>query len=137
MGVTLHRRHHFQEAPHVRVGDLPRDRLFERGQVAMDIQRHTAAARGHINHEGPPIRRADLARDQAAIDQAVENARQRRSLVGEPAVELGDRRRRMDRKLREDVRVALREAVLPQVSEVQPDPMRRAMDVRNDGQGAK
>ena len=49
-------------------------------------------------------------------------------------MELGDRRRRRGRQQREDVRLALRQAVLTQVGEVQADPVRRSMNGWNQAQ---
>jgi len=90
-----------------------------------------ASARRQCDHERAPILGADVSCDQAAIDEAVEDARERRSLVSQAAVQRGNRRRRGARELPQDVRLALREIVLTQIGEVESDPMRRAVNRRN------
>jgi hypothetical protein len=57
--------------------------------------------------ERPPVGLADRARDQAALDQPIEDARERGTFVREAAVQLGDGRRRRRGEQREDVRFAL------------------------------
>ena len=69
--------------------------------------------------------------EEAFLLQPVENARERRSLMREAAVQLRDAGRARRRQVRENVGLALREAVLTQVGQVEADPMRRSMDGRD------
>ena len=55
-------------------------------------------------------------------------------IVGQAAVELGDRRRRRGREQREDVRFALRQAGVTQAGQIQADPVRRSMNGWNQAQ---
>ena len=93
-----------------------------------------AAARGRRDHEGPAVVGADVARDEPAVGEPIEDARQRRALVREAAVELGNRRRPGGGEQREDVRFALRQAVVTQVREIEADPMGRPMNRRHEAQ---
>lgn len=131
MRFGFDRRDHVEEAADIRRRDAARDRALEIRQVIVDLPGDPPAFGGRGDEERPPIGRAHVAGDEPAIHEAIENARQRRSLVREAAVEILDRRRRRGRELREDVRLALRQPALPQVSQIQADAMRRAVDVRN------
>lgn len=131
MRLLLDRRHHLQERLHISRGDTAADRVLESGEVAVDAFRDLQPFRRRRNHERAAIRGADLAPDVAAIRQPIENAGQRRALVGEAAVQFGDRRRRGGREQREDVRLALRQPVVTQVGEVEADPVRRAVNGRD------
>jgi len=66
-------------------------------------------ARRRPDEESAAIGRADLARDQAAGGQPIEDAGQRRALVREAAMQMTDRRRARRRQMGEDVRLALRQ----------------------------
>ena len=97
----------------------------------MDASGHPASLRGWRDDEGAAVRGTYGAGDEAARRQAIQDARQRGTLVGEAAMQLGDRRRTGGREQREDVRLALRQPFLPQVSEKQADPVRRSMNGRD------
>ena len=90
----------------------------------------SSACRGS-DDECAAIGRGDLARNEAAAREPVENARERRALVGEAAVQLRDAGRTRRRQVRKDVGFALREAVLTQIGQVKADPVRRSMDGRD------
>src|SRR5262245_41081360 len=70
----------------------PRDGLLELDEVLMDALGGAAPLRRRGDDERAPIRRADVARDQPALDEAIEDARQRGALVREAAVQLLDGR---------------------------------------------
>ena len=76
----------------------------------------------------------DVAGDETAIGEPIEDARQRRALVREAAVELGNRRRPRRGEQREDVRFTLRQAIVTQIREIQADPMGRPMNRRHEAQ---
>ena len=124
----LHGRQHLQTRPYLGGGNAIGDRRFERREVIADLPRELAALRGRVDDERPPIVRADFARDEPARREPIENARQRRALVREPAVQVGDGRGRRGGQVREDVRLALRQIVQAALGDVQADSMRGAMD---------
>jgi len=97
-----------------------------------DLARDWAPSRRQHDGERSTVLHTNLARDQSASCETIENAGKRRSLMGQVRVELGDRRTLGGREPREDVRFALRKPVLSQVSEVQADAMGRAVDRRNE-----
>ena len=99
--------------------------------MIVDLPRHLPAFGGRRDDERAPVGGAHRPRDEAAVHEPVEDAREGRTLVGETAMQVGDGRGRLRRELREDVRFALRQSELAEVSEIQPDPMRRAVNVRN------
>ena len=88
-------------------------------------------ARRRSDDERATIDRGDLTRHEAPGLQPVENARERRAFVGEPAVQLRDAGRARGRQVRENVGFALRQAVLTQIGQVKADPVRRSMDGRD------
>ena len=73
-----------------------------------------------------------FAGDESARDEAVEDARQRGSLVGKPLVQLAHRRGAGLRQMGKDMRFALRETALMKERDVQTDPVRRSMDRGNE-----
>lgn len=97
----------------------------------MDPRRHSPPLRRRVDDERPPVVDARLTRDETSPGEAVENARQRRSLVRQPGVQVGDRRGRGGRQVREDVGLSLRQVVLAEVSEIEADAMRRTVDGGN------
>jgi hypothetical protein len=132
MRLFLNRINHLHKAADV-VGRHPAgDRLFEVDEVVVHLPGDTPAFRGRRDDEGAPIELADGARDEAALFEAIEDAGQGRTFVGQTAMQIGDSRRRPGRELRQNVRLALREAELPEVSEIQPDAVCRAMDARDE-----
>jgi hypothetical protein len=94
MRLFLDRGHNLHESPHVVGGDAAAGGVFEIREVAVDALRNLLALGRQRDHEGAAIGGADLACDQRAGDEAIENARQRRPLMREAAVQLRDRRRR-------------------------------------------
>ena len=134
MRLLFDRQHHFQERLHVAVRDAARDRRFEIGEMTVDAFRGGAPFRRRRDDECAAIFFADRARDQPALDQPIQDARQRRALVREAAVQFRDGRGRRFRQQREDVGFALRQRVVTQAGEVQTDPMRRAMNRRNQAE---
>ena len=114
--------------------EAARDRPLQIGQVPVHAPGGAAAARGRRDHEGPAVVRPDVARDEPAIGEPIEDARQRRALVREAAVEVRNRRRPRGGEQREDVRFALRQAIVTQIGEVQADPMGRSMNRRHEAQ---
>ena len=101
--------------------------------MALDATRGVAAAPRGPHQERPAIGCADLARDEPALGEAVEDARERRALVRETPVQGRNRRRRTGRrKLRQDMRLALRK---PELSDVETDPVCRSVNRRNESQG--
>jgi len=122
------------EAADIGAGEAAGDRLLELGEVLVNAQRRAAAARGRRNQERAPVVGADVARDEAAVGQPIENARQRRAFVRQATMEVGNRRRPRGREQREDMRLALRQPVVTQVREIQADPMGCPMDRRHETQ---
>ena len=82
-----------QEAADIRRRDAARDRALEIRQVIVDLPGDPPAFGRRRDDERPPVGRADVAGDEPAIHEAIENARQRGSLVREAAVEIRDGRR--------------------------------------------
>ncbi len=119
---------------HVVDGHAARDGLLEAGQVAVNLPGHAPALRGRRDDERAPVVDADRTRHQASSRQTIEDARERRPFVGQAAMKLGDRRRRRRGQQGKDVRLALGQAMFTQIGEIQPDPVRRPMDGRNQPQ---
>ena len=103
-------------------------------EVPVDAPGHLHPLGGGRDHERSAIRGADFARDQAALRQPIENARQRRTLVREAAMQLGNRRRRGSREQRQNVRFALRQPILTQIGQVEADPVSRSVNRWNQAQ---
>jgi hypothetical protein len=131
MRLLLDRRHDLHEPLDVVRGDAPRDGVLEIGEVAVDPSGRLQAFRRRRDHERAPILGADVARDEAALGEAIEDAGQRRPLVREAAMQRGDRRRPGRRQQGEDVRFTLRQPVVTQVGQIETDSVRRAMNRRN------
>lgn len=134
MGFVFRRGDDLQEPFHIVGGDAAGDGLFEFGQVPMHTSGNGGALRGRRDDEGAAIGGADVARDEAARGEPIEDAGQRRSLVGEAAMESGDRRRTGGRQQRQDVRLALRQTVVTQIGQIEADPVRRSMNRWNQAQ---
>ena len=132
MRLVLDGGDHLLERTHLGVGEAAGDRPLELDQVAVDAVGGAAPPGGRRDEEGAPVVGAHLAGDESAVGEPIEDARQRRPLVRQAAVELGNRRRPRRGEQRKDVRFALREAVLTQAGEIQPDPMGRPMDRRHE-----
>jgi hypothetical protein len=134
MSFVFHRRHNLHEALHVVRAHAPADGLFEIEKMPVHAPGDRHALPRRRDHERAPIGRADLTGDEAAGGEPIENARQRRALVREAAVEIGDGGRTGAREQRQNVRLALRQTVLTQSGQVETDPVRRSMNVRNQTQ---
>ena len=134
VGFVFDRRHDLHEPFHVVRGDAAGDGLFEIGEVPVHAPGGLEPLGRGRDDEGAAILDTDLACDEAAFGQAIENARQRRALVREAAVQIGDRRRRGRREQREDVGLALGQAVVTQIGQIEPDPVRRAVNRGNQTQ---
>ena len=109
---------HLQECADVAARHAARDGVLERREVAAHASGDGAASRRRRDDERAPVGFADRTRDEPAFDEAIQDARQRRSLVCEALVQLGNRRRRFRRQQGKDVRFALREAVVTEMGEV-------------------
>lgn len=135
MRLVLDGRHDLHEPLDIVARQTARDGLLQVRQVAVDLPGDPPSPRGRGDDERAAVGRADLTGDEAALGQTVEDARERRSFVREAAVEIGNGRRRGGGQQREDVRFALRQAVLTQIGEIQTDPVRRSMNGWNQAQG--
>jgi len=131
MRLLLDRRNHLHESADVFARDAAADRALEIREVIVDLTRHTLAFRRRRDQERPAIRVADRPGDETAVHEPIENAGERGSFVRQAAMQIRDRRGPRHRELREDVRLALRQPELPKISEIEPDPVRGAMDVGN------
>ena len=128
VGFVFDSGHYLHKPSQIGGGDVATDRLLEVHEAPVHAPSHLTARGGWGDHERASILGADLARNEAAPREPIENTRQRRALVREAAVQLGDGRRRRSRKEREDVRFALRQAIVTPFGQVQADPMRRSMN---------
>jgi len=117
-----------REGVQVALRDVRRHGAFEVGQLLEHLAGDPAALGGERDHERAAIGFADLAGDQAAGDQPVQDAGQRRSLVGEALVQLADGQRARRGQQRQDVRFALRQHVRLPAGEIQADAMGGPMD---------
>jgi len=118
MRLVLDRRYHLHERFHLAAGDAARDRLLEIGEVPVHTPGGGASFGRRRDHERAPVVGADLARDQAAVVEPIQDAGQGRPFVREPAVQISDGGRRRRGEQREDVRFALREAAVTETGEV-------------------
>lgn len=134
MRFGLDRRHDLHEPLHIVARDAAHDGLLEIGEVAVHAPGGLTALRGRRDHERATVGRTDLPGDEPAISEPIENARQRRSLVREAAMQVGNGRRSGGREQSEDVRLALRKAVFTQTGEIEADPVGRSMNGWNEAQ---
>jgi hypothetical protein len=107
VGFVFHCRHDLDKAFHVVRGDATADGFFEVEQVPVHAPGNRRALRRRRDHEGAAIAGADLTGDETAGGEPIENAGQRRALVREAAVKLGDGGRTGAREQRQNVRFAL------------------------------
>lgn len=135
MGFLFDRRDHLDEPAHIVWRDAPRDRLFQIGEVTVHAAGDLTPLRGGGDDERAAVGGTDLPRDEPAIGQSIQDAGQGGALVREPAMEVVDGGRPGLGKVREDVRLALRQAELTQVGQIEPDPVRRPVNLRNQPQG--
>jgi hypothetical protein len=127
----LHRSNHPHKTADVSGRHAARDGALEIRQVIVNLPGDPFPFRGRRDDERAAIGGADLPRDEAAVREPIEDARQGRSRVREAMMQILDGRGRRRGELREDVRLALRQPELAEVSEVEADPMRRAVDAWN------
>jgi hypothetical protein len=128
----LDQRHHLDEGPQICGGDAADDAALERREMLQDTRGDGAAAGRRRDDEGAAIGFGNGAGDEPPLREPVEDAGQRRSLVGEPVVKLADGRGGCLGEQRENVRLALREVVLTQGGQIEADAVRRAVDRRHD-----
>lgn len=134
MGFVFDRRNDSQKALHVLCADAARHRLFEIDQMPVDAASDLETLGGRSNHKRPPILRADLACDETARGEPIEDARQSRTFVRQAAMKFGDRRGRRRGEQRQDVPFALRQAVVTQIGQIEADPVRRSVNGRDEAQ---
>ena len=96
-----------QKSLHIVAGDAASDSLLEVAEMTVHASRHPAALGGRRDDKRATVGGADLARDEAPLGEPIEDARQRRSIVRESAMEIGDGRPRRGHQQCEDVRLAL------------------------------
>jgi len=118
MRLVLDRRHHLHERFDLAAGDAARDGLLEVGEVTVHTPGGGASFGGRCDHEGPPVVGADVAGDETPVVEPIQDAGQGRPFVREPAMQIGDGGRRRGGERREDVRFALREAVVTEMGEI-------------------
>jgi len=118
MRLVLDRRYHLHERPHLTAGDAARDRLLEVGEVTVHTPGGRVSFGRRRDHERAPVVGADVARNEAAVVEPIQDAGEGRPFVREPAVQIADRGRRSRGEQRENVRFALREAVVTEIGEV-------------------
>src|SRR5262245_24688975 len=95
---------------------------------------HPASLRGWRDDKGAAVRGTYGAGDEAALRQAIQDAGQRGALVGEAAMQLGDRRRTRGREQREDMRLALGQRLVSETGEVETDTVRGAVNRGDESQ---
>ena len=93
MRLVFHRRYDLHEALDVGRGHALCDGRFELHQVIVHAPGGLTPFGRRRDQEGTPVGLPNVARDELTIDQAVENAGERRPLVGQAAVQIGDRGR--------------------------------------------
>ena len=118
MGLVLDRRHDLHERFHLAAGDAACDRLLEVGEMTVHTPGSRASLGRRRDHERAPIVGAHPSRDETSVVEPIQDAGQGRPFVREPAVQIGDGGRRRRGQQREDVRFALREAVVTEMGEV-------------------
>lgn len=109
---------------------IRQSRSFELREVLEHTTCDEAAPRCRPNDEGAAVGGAGLARHQASPAEAVEDTGESGAVVREGAMQIADRHRAV-RKVRKDVRLALRQAVAAAVGDVQSDAVRGPMDRGN------
>jgi hypothetical protein len=118
MRLVLDRRDHLHERFDLAAGDAARDRLLEVGEVTVHTPGSDAPFGRRRNHERAPVVGADLARDETSLVEPIQDAGQGRPFVRQPAVQISDGGRRRGGEQRQDVRFALRQAVVTPMREV-------------------
>lgn len=111
--------------------DVGTDQPLQVGEMPMDLDGCLMPSCGQGYDKGSAIGSAYFARDQLARRQPVKDARERRALVREPFVQLGDGRCAAFGEQRQDVRLALRQRVLTEGREIQTDSVCGSMKRRN------
>jgi hypothetical protein len=118
MRLVLDRRDHLHERFDLAAGDAAGDRLLEVGEVTVHAPGGRASFGRRRDHERAPVVGADLARDETSLVEPIQDAGQGRPFVREPTVQIRDGGRRRRGQQRQDVRFALREAVVTQIGEI-------------------
>lgn len=99
--------------------------------MAIDALRQRPAFGCGRNNKGATIRFAHFPCDQSALGQTIENAGQRRSLVRETPMEIGDAGWRRLSEKSEDMGFTLGQLILRQDIEIKADPVGGPMDWLN------
>lgn len=107
---------------------------FQRVETRVDASCDAPPGSGQRHDKRPAICRADLAGDETAVHQPIQNARQRGPFVRQAFVQLCDRGRARCREQRQNVRFALRQLALRQRGKIEPDSVRRTVNSRNECQ---
>ena len=134
MRLVFNRSRNFQKHFQLAGRNPPRDRPLERREMTVHAHRGGAPFCSGPDDERPAIVGADFSCDETAVDEPIEDARQRRALVREATVQLRDGRGRRRREKRQDVGFALRQAVVTQIGQVEADAMRRAVNRGNEAE---
>jgi hypothetical protein len=107
MGFLLQNRDDVLEAFNLGRGCAFHDRLLKRGKVAAHAPRHGPTFGSQFHPKCPAIGLTNFPRDHSASSQPIENTGQRRSLMGEAAMKIGNFRGRGMVEQGENVRLAL------------------------------
>jgi hypothetical protein len=135
VSFLFHRCENLEEPAQLFSSHPTRDGLFQIGEVTVNPAGNLTPLECGRDDERPAIRSADLPRDESTVGKPIQDARQRRPLVREATMQILDGRWRGLREVRKDVRLALRQAKITQVGQVQPDPVGRPVNVWNQPQG--
>lgn len=132
MSLRFHCSQHFQAGRDLGCRHMSSDGGLETDEMPTNDARHFPSFARRVDDERAAVLDARHARDQSAVVQAIEDARQRRAFVREVRMQFRDRRRRGSGQVGEDVRFPLRQAVLLKISEIETDPVRRTVNRRNE-----
>jgi len=89
MRFVFEREYDISETFDISRSDLPRDGTFEVGEMPMNMPRDPFAFGCKHDDEAAPIRLGDATCNQVAGNQAIEDASQCRSFMGQSTVEIG------------------------------------------------
>jgi len=112
------------------------DRTFEVGEPMQDFASDLSTFRCQRDDEGSAVDFADVPGHEAPVDEPIDDARQRGSLVRQPLVQIRHRRGSCRRQHREDVGFALRQRAVAEGGQIQSDSVSRAMNWRNQAEQA-
>ena len=102
--------------------------------MAAHLASQRATLRRWHDNESAAILFAHSPGNQSTRSQPVENARQGGPFMGQAAMKIGYAGRRGMRKQRQDVRFALRQRTLTQLTEIKSDAMGRPLNRMNEMQ---